>query len=279
MKNNTDFPGHSVIIHLKKSLFTFYKKQGNQLAASIAYFTTLSFIPVLFFLLSAAGWILTINEKLQDQILKYFHGIIPGWEQTFEMSATYLKSNVEATGLIGLVLFFLSGRSLLASINFAFDTVLDEESNKPLGKLLLDTLLVFGAFLLFVTFTVLWNVGLHNLQNLQLIGPIASVILMGAQYQFILGWLLGTVAFSILYKILPTSSFSFTVILISAGYASAIWEVFKLLFSNYFLHFAQQNAISGSISSIVYAILWAYLFGLSLVLGICMAKEISSSSV
>lgn len=259
---------------LARSLITFYRNRGHYLAASIAYFTTVSFIPVLFVLLSAAGWILKINDRLQQKIITYFHGLIPQWEETFEISTQFLQDHAGTISVISLGLFFLTARTLLGSINYAFDTVLNQDSYKSFWKLLLDTILVFSAFLLFVSITVIWNIGIHYIQNGTALSPMASWVVYLGKFQFPITWLLGTIVFSILFTILPGTTLPLHTTIVSATYASLTWEVSKFLFSNYLLKLTRQNPISESISGLVFAVSWAYLFGLSLVLGICLAQAL-----
>ncbi len=249
----------------------FRQNRGNHLAASISFFTLLSLIPFLLLVAAVSGYVLSANRELQQQILSYVSRVIPMWDGTSRRSLSFLEENRGLLGIIGMGAMFATARSLVSSINFAFDSVLDVEERKGSLRLALDTLCVLISVLLLIVGSIMLNVGFEAVMAFPVFENVkAYVERFGGLTRFLSAWFVSALLFFVLYRFLPGRRLSLSVVFFAAVLASGIWEGGKSVFSNYLVYTIDRyRLIYGSISGFIFTVLWSYLLGLSLVTGIC----------
>jgi len=273
---------YQILRHLPSLLLDsarrFHRRRGNHLAAAISFFTILSLVPMILLLSSLLGMVLTGHNQLQKEILAVAGKIIPVWELETRRSIHFLQDNQGTLGVLGVCTMYLTSRSLVAGVNFAFDTVLDVEEPKSFWKIHTDTFLMLSGFILMAIGTALFNIGYQIFQQLSVPDELRytlSVFFSGTGW--LSSYLISTLMFVLFFRIIPSQKLSLENVLVAGAGSALLWEIGKMVFSTYLIHVIERyKIIYGSVSGMVFAVMWSYLFGLALVCGISFAGSVKA---
>ena len=87
------------------------------------------------------------------------------------------------------------------------------------------------------------------------------------KFLFLIPFLMSTVAFFLIYRLLPNRTISTKSALIGGLVAGILFEIAKRLFAYYVIHFPSQQAIYGAFATIPIFLLWIYLSWIIILLG------------
>jgi len=127
----------------------FFAQRGTHLAALIAYFAMLSFVPLVFLALALLGLFGRIDES--STLVTYLQRVIPGGSVEQIVSAVRtVQDNARTIGIFGGVALLWSSVSLFSALESVFN-ILYERPNRPFlrGKALAATLMVGVLVVLF----------------------------------------------------------------------------------------------------------------------------------
>lgn len=243
------------------------QNQGQDLAATIAFWSFFSIFPLLIGVLSLAGYLLE-SAQLQSRIYEVVNDLFPG-------SAVLVRDNLEAVvhyrgtltwvGIGGLLWTSAKGfGAITRAVNRALDA-------KPTHfYLLLEARYVFMAFavsILMITsisITVAIEIVLHpSLLSRLGLGSVEIPRLQGWTLSLLLVFLI----FALIYKLAPYVNVQWHQVLPGALLAALLFELVKSAFVLYLDRVAHFEAMYGSLSSIIALLLWLYLSALILILG------------
>jgi membrane protein len=128
----------------------FFADRGTHLAAMIAYFALLSFVPLLFLALSLLGLAGRVDESsfLIDELRRAFPGTSL---DTILRAARSIQDNARALGIVGGVWLLWSALGLFSVLESAFNIVYGRPNRGFLhGKAIAVALLLGSLFVLFV---------------------------------------------------------------------------------------------------------------------------------
>jgi membrane protein len=149
----------------KRVLVTkFFADRGTHLAAMIAYFALLSFVPLLFLALAMLGF---AGQADQDSFfVKELHKIFPGQSLDSLLSAVRaIQENATTLGLVGAAALLWSSLSLFSVLESAFNIVYDRPNRSFLhGKALASLLMIGSVVTLFVSLVV-GSVGVEAMKH------------------------------------------------------------------------------------------------------------------
>jgi membrane protein len=139
----------------KRQLATkFFADRGTHLAAMVAYFALLSFVPLIFLALSLLG--LTHRADASDFLVRELRRAFPGTSVGSILTLVHkVQDNAATLGIIGGVALLWSSLSLFSALESAFNIVYGRP-NRPFlrGKALAATLMVAIITMLFVSLLV-----------------------------------------------------------------------------------------------------------------------------
>jgi membrane protein len=128
----------------------FFRDRGTHLAAMIAYFALLSFVPLLFLALSLLGLFGRADES--SFLVKELKYALPqsSVSSLVDVLRT-IQAHATALGIVGAVALFWTAMSLFSVLESAFNIVY-ERPNRPFlrGKALAFVFLLFGLVTMFV---------------------------------------------------------------------------------------------------------------------------------
>jgi membrane protein len=142
----------------------FFADRGTHLAAMVAYFALLSFVPIVFLSLSLLG--LVHRADASDFLVKELSRAFPGSSVTEIVSLVHrVQDNAAALGIIGGVLLLWSSLSLFSALESAFNIVYGRP-NRPFlrGKGIAAIVMVGSIVTLFISLLV-GSVGVEGLKR------------------------------------------------------------------------------------------------------------------
>lgn len=244
---------------LRGAISDFRRHGCPSLAASLAFFSLLSFFPLIFVLLYALSTILR-QEVGHELILNFLAGFLPalGPDLAEEIKRV---AGIDAVRWIMVVTAIWFGMQVFYEMDYAVNVVFGTERKRhPLLSAAVSAALVGLVGLLFLfSYLVTQILGL-----LVLYAPRLAKLDMAAvvAHRFLLAYLFpfGIVLFAVtgLYRYLPQQHPSWRHALIGGFTLAILWEMAKHLFSNYVTTLAVYSRLYGSLLFVILFLLWIY---------------------
>ena len=252
-----------------KDFLTFVKKHFTgdhsvRTAAALSYTSLLSLVPlmaVMFSTLAAFPVFQGLEKEIEAFIFKNF---VPALGETVQ---TYLHEFSEkASGLraVGISFLFITVLLMMNTIENAFNVIWRVRTKrKPVTRFMTYwAILTLGPFLLGAGF-----VATSYLVSLPIFSEVDQTLGIKRKFLFLIPFLMSTVAFFLIYRLLPNRTISTKSALIGGLVAGILFEIAKRLFAYYVIHFPSQQAIYGAFATIPIFLLWIYLSWIIILLG------------
>jgi membrane protein len=228
----------------------------NQIAASLAYTTILSLVPMITIATILIGYlprVIQVKNAFKTWLLDtYMPG---GVNQQVFIYLDQFSSQARGLTLLGIAGLFVTAIMTLSVIEKAFNQIFKVHRSRPLFK----KVLIYSA----ATF----------------LGPIllgAGIYLSGALFSATEGWtealsigfsLIATIApiilavlvFAVVYKVLPYSQILWKDAISGALFAAVSFELMKFGFALFLTHTAFYKTVYGAFAIFPLALLWIYL--------------------
>ena len=241
----------------------FFADRGTHLAAMVAYFALLSFVPLVFLALALLGFVHRADAS--DFLVRELSRAFPGSSLKSILSLVHkVQDNATALGAIGAVALLWSSLSLFSALESAFNIVYGRP-NRPFlrGKGLAATVMVGSLVTLFVSL-VIGALGVEVLKQYApgfvRSGGVAYVVSIAVS---LLGVFLFLVA---VYRLLPNERLGLGDALPGAIAAAIVLEAsFQVL--PVFVRFADVSVTLRVLGGPVILLLWLYVMANVIVLG------------
>ncbi len=244
---------------------------GIDLAASLAYFTTLSLFPLMALVIMGVGMLgdpEDIAEELADILVYYF----PTARDLIRDAVRNLLSGTLAVGLVAVAGMVLGANGLLMAAGRALNRVFGRDPEDLVRMTVTQWSIATLTVLLFLLSLVLTAV-LHLLIGIgeRLTGPggdtsTLAVLLVGSA-STALPLILTTAVFALVYRHLPSVEVRWGDAAFGAMVAIVLFEAAKHAFFWLTSVATQTSAVYGPITSVVVLMMWAYLAGLIFLYG------------
>ena len=238
---------------------------GN--AAQVAFYFSFALFPLLLFLISLIGIIISNKTELQDQLFTILGEVMP--KSAFDLVRTTLTEvTSNATGgklTIGVLITLWSASAGIDNMRGTLNEVYNlKETRSWFRTKLVSLLLTMGLGVL-----ILITLGLivYGSQTLDAILPIDSpYILMALEWLLVICLLL--LAFAFLYNFAPNHEpFQWKWITPGAVVGVILWILFSFGFRLYLRYFDTYAATYGSLGAMIILLLWLYLTALVILIG------------
>jgi membrane protein len=236
---------------------------AQSMGAALAYYTMFSIAPLLWMVISVAGLIFGVDAA-RGEIVTQLQGMMgrPGAEalQALLKSASRPAESVVAT-VLSLVLLLVGATSVFGELQDALDRIWRAPKRHKGGiwALLRARVLSFGmimciGFLLMVS--LVFSAGLSALSGFW--GPLLAdweTLVIAANVLF--GFVLATVMFALIYKIMPRVKVDWSDVAIGAVVTAILFTAGKSLIG---LYIGRSGVTStfGAAGSLVVSLLWVY---------------------
>jgi membrane protein len=250
-------------VHIRETFSKFFADRGTHLAAMIAYFALLSFVPLTFLALSLLG--LSGRATESSYFVEELQKIFPSASiSSIVNGVDKIRKHATSLGVIGAAFLLWSSLSLFSVLESAFNIVY-ERPNRPFlhGKARAVLFMLVGLIVLF-TGLLVGGIGAHTLDHFAP-GFLANTVVAHAVSVIVSAIALFAFLVSA-YRYLPNLSLSTRDVLPGALVATVALEAtFQVL--PIFLGFSKHNPSAQVIGGPLLLLIWLYVMANVIVFG------------
>ena len=254
---------------------------GIDLAASLAFFTLLSFFPlvaIIILIFSTYADPATIKDELSHVFLFFF----PASGDFFNNSVGYLFDSRAAASIVAIVGILIGANGLFMAANRSVNRIFGAEPRRLVSTTVLQVALTIGIMFLFLTsigLTVVFQIALSVSSTLPLVSwPVNRAVLIVTELiSGVLPIFMTMLAFGIVYRSLPNTHVPWRDATFGAIIAVVLFEIGKHLFFWFGNITGQQNLIYLPFSSVVLLLIWAFIGGIIFLFGASITNEASNN--
>lgn len=233
-------------------------------AASLSYTTLLSLVPLMAVMFSTLA-AFPIFEGLESDIEAFvFNNFVPALGETVQTYLHQFSEKASGLRLAGLIFLFITVLAMMNTIEVAFNRIWRVRiKRKPMIRFLAYwAILTLGPLLVGFGF-----LATSYLVSLPLFSDVDQSLEVKRRSLILLPFVSSTLAFVLIYKLLPNRMVALKSALIGAIVAATLFELAKRAFAYYVTHFPSQQAIYGAFATIPIFLLWIYLSWVIVLLG------------
>jgi len=272
------------------------KNRAGQQAAALSYYTIFGIVPlsiVMLLIFQSLGTYSDIGQNVKGMVYKQLHlstiEITPDPQKPEEttMITEYIDNIVDSffAGLNKGSLTFISGiiviwaaLKLLSTIERAFNNIWHVTKGRNLLHRVINywALLTLGPLLL--------GLGVYATTQYAALGQIRKTILTNIT-PVVLSYIVATVAFFLLYFVLPNTKVQAASAIWGAAVAALVWSLAKWGFGQYVTEFIPYSKVYGVLGLVPLGVLWIFitwlivLFGLQLTFTTQHLKSLDAAEI
>lgn len=263
---------HDVWRLLRFIALRFKQERCGQAAASLTFTTLIALVPMLTIALTIFG-AFPLFDDFSSEIKTYLlsnmmpdkaGAIITRYVQQFAESATRLKA-------AGIAILAVSAMSMMMTIDKTFNVIWRVTHPRPLLK----RLVVYAAVLTLAPLLVGASLSLTSWLVGWSMGYVRHLPVFGVEVLHVLPTLFTTLAFALLFKLVPNRYVPNAHAYLAALVASLLFEAMNRGFGHYVAHFPTYKLVYGAFASVPLFLMWIYLSWLIILLGAVIAASLS----
>jgi len=252
------------------------KNRAGQQAAALSYHTVFGIVPlaiVMLFVFQLFPAYQDVGEKLKSLVYKQLHLTTIEYPTETEekvMLTEHLDRIVTdffagvgkgSITLVSVVFVIWAALALLSTIERAFNNIW----HVALGRSFLHRMINYWAIL--TLGPILIGLGIYATRSYAALAQIEQTVLSHIG-PAILSYLVATVAFFLLYFVLPNTRVQAKAAIWGAAVAALVWMLAKWLFGQYVTEFIPYSKIYGVLGLIPLGVLWIYITWLIVLFGL-----------
>ncbi|MBI3625443.1 MAG: YihY/virulence factor BrkB family protein [Candidatus Rokubacteria bacterium] len=249
----------------RNSFSGFFTHQGFFLAAGLSFYVLMCLVPLLFLIVSLAGFILS-SETATRQVINQLMPIIPVYQQELHRALLRIVATRKVSGILGTVILILFSTQLFSATRIVLDRILGVKRGRGYFRgMLFDIFWIFVIGILFLAALAVTD--LFAWFKVFVFRP-AEMPAEYIRYMSIgLGVTLATAMFYLLYRHLPNRRIPAGAALAGALLASVLWEAAKQLFRFYIVNVGVYDQIYGPLGVLVAFVMFVYYSAIVFILG------------
>jgi membrane protein len=263
---------HDILRFLRFLVVRLKQTDCDQAAASLTFTTLLSLVPMITIALIMFSAFPVFNEfsmqiktyLLSDMMPDKAGAIISGYMEQFAKSASQLTA-------VGIVFLAVTAMSMMLTIDKTFNVIWRVPHPRPLLKRLVVywAILTLAPLLIGASLSLTsWLIGLS-------MGYAKHIPFFGVGALKVLPTLLTTLAFTLLFRLVPNRYVPIAHALIGAVIASVLFEAMNRGFGHYIANFPSYTLVYGAFASVPIFLMWIYLSWLIILLGAVITASLS----
>lgn len=262
--------GNSLKYHVKLSrdvLFEafreFFSDNCLNLSAAIAFYSILSVIPIIFFILFASGLIIGSSESAYTAVVEFVRQIHPYLEDKLLLGIKNLSETGGVLGWVGFAFLLWISTMIFSSLDVAFTIIFGiNKRGRFFFKSILIAVAVIPLGVIAILFSILINIAAVIIENtgLVLFGfDIGNLIVNATLIRHIIPIAVVIVFFTLIFKFIPNKKIYFSHALMGGVICSVLLEIAKLLFGLYLSSGGNPaNFVYGPLNALIYIVLWVF---------------------
>ncbi len=253
------------ILELLKETFSEWSKdKASRLAAALAYYTVFSLAPLLIIVIAIAGSVFG-EEAARGEIVGQIQGLV-GKDGAEFIQTAIENANKPDTGsiasIISIVVLLFGASGIFAELQDALNTVWEVQAKPERG-------LINVIRNRFLSFTMVLGVGFLLLVSLVASAALAATVnffghllppgldFVWQVVNFIVSFVVTTVLFGLIYKVLPDVKIGWSDVWIGAAITSLLFSIGRYLLGQY-LGNSSFGSTYGAAGSLVVVLAWVY---------------------
>jgi membrane protein len=265
-----------VIGALRAATASFRARRGAFLASGLAFNFIVCLIPLLFFVVSVAGFVLS-RKTVMDAVLNQLSAIVPVYKNELHETLAAIIRRRRLSGLLGTAVLLLFASQLFNSIRVVLSDIFGFRGGPGFFRgMVRDMVMVIAMGVLFLGSLVISDV----------FGWLKILVIqaMGLPSQWTRSWSLAlalafsTAFFFVPYRYFPHRRVPVGSALAGALLAAVLWEAAKQLFRWYILSFGVYDQVYGPLGVLVALAMFAYYSGVVFILGAEFAAALMRTS-
>ena len=253
----------------KKLSIQFHKNHISEYAASSAYYTILSFIPLILLILTLTKYV----GLEQESVYLLLHDLIPNHVNVAVMEIVK-EIDAKSFGTITVSLLFTlwsAGRGFLALCK-GLSAAYDVKENKSWMQFRIKAILSTIIFIVSIVFSLLLLVFSNGIyialqEKTHYLSDMMRVFVKSKE---IFGFFILTIIFTVMYRWIPKHTYSICYQIPGAMVASIACMGISFFYSMYIDIFTGFSIMYGSLTSVVLAMMWIYGCAYSILVGACL---------
>jgi membrane protein len=265
-----------VIGALRTAAANFRARRGMFLASGLAFNFIVGLIPLLFFFVSVAGFVLS-RRTVMEAVLNQLSAIVPVYKNELHETLAAIIRRRRLSGLLGTAVLLLFASQLFNSIRVVLSDIFGFRGGPGfLRGMFRDMVMVVAMGLLFLGSLVISDVfGWLKILLFQTMGIPSQWV---GSWSLALALTLSTAFFFVPYRYFPHRRVPVGAALAGALLAAVLWEAAKQLFRWYILSFGVYDQVYGPLGVLVALAMFAYYSGVVFILGAEFAAALMRTS-
>lgn len=256
---------------LRQALTGFGAHQGFFLAAGLSFYSLICVVPLLFLVVSLAGFILS-KESASKYIIGQLTQIVPVYQAEISQFFSMLVQTRRLSGVLGTLILLVFSSQLFASIRLVLNQVLEVRGRRFWRGMLFDVLMIFLISIFFFATTSL--TALYSWVRTARMVPSGIPSWLWEWGGMGLAFLLSVGMFFLLYRFVSNRWISTGTALVGALAAGLLWEVARQLFRIYILTVGVYDKIYGPLGILMAMVMFVYYSALVFILGAELVRAV-----
>jgi membrane protein len=254
-----------VVVALLRAVRGFWADRGFFLAAGLSFYFLVCMVPMLFIVVSVAGFVLT-SESAVRSVLGQVAQTVPVHQREIGDALRRIIATRRLSGVLGTLILIPFSTPLFAALRMIMNDIFAVRRGRGIVHgLLIDLLMVAVMGVLFLASVAITDV----FQWLR--GALFTPMHMPSRWVRWMFWVLGlgfsTALFYITYRYFPSRRVHAVAALAGAVLATGLWDVAKQLFRWYIASVGVYDQIYGPLGVLVAFIMFTYYTGIVVILG------------
>ena len=259
---------------LKTAVVNFRAHRGFFHASGLAFSFLTCLVPILFFIVSLAGFVLS-RKAASELVVRQLSELIPVYKDELQVSLGEIIRRRRLSGLLGTGVLLLFATQMFASLRLVLNDIFGFSRGpglvREIGK---DLVLLLTMGILFLASIVVFD--LFGWFRLLLLAPSKMPAEWIRSIFMALAVVSSTLLFFIMYRYFPHQRVPAGAALAGALLAGILWEAAKWGFRWYILRVGVYDAIYGPLGALVALGMFAYYSGIVFILGAEFAAALRS---
>jgi membrane protein len=240
---------------LSEATKAFFRDNCPNLSAAVAFYTSISVIPILFLVFFVSGRLLGYSGEIHAAVLEFLEQLNPFIEEKIILEIQRLSETTRFMGWVGLGFLLWISTMFVSSLETAFTIIFKVKKKRHfLMSAVMSVAVIplgFCAILFYVainagaSFLDRWGIGLPIVHNttIRYIIPLSVIVLF----------------FTLLYKVIPNRKIAFSDAFVGGIVCTVLIEAAKYLFNLYLASGGNPAGfVYGSLKALVYLALWVF---------------------
>lgn len=242
---------------------SFFSDDCPNLAAAIAFYSILSVIPIIFFILFFSGLLLGSSESAYTAVVEFIKQIHPYIEDKLLLEIKNLSETGGVLGWVGFAFLLWISTMIFSSLDVAFTTIFRvKKKGRFFFKSMVVAVAVIPMGVIAILFSIMINITATMIENTEMVLfgiNIGNLVVNNTLIRHIVPVSVVIVFFTLIFKVIPNKKIYFSHALMCGIICLVFLEIAKYLFC-FYLSCGGNPAgfVYGPLKALIYIVIWVF---------------------